>query len=100
MLTVVIPVPQTLLVTFHSRVSLLKSLSGLSIRGSGQPISPVSATTEGDDATMATPPRVLWRRQHEQYAFFGALSFVLAGGNRAEQSVVKRAVQAARRTYS
>ncbi len=34
-------------------LSLLKSPSGLSIRGSGQPIAPVSATTEGDDATIA-----------------------------------------------
>ena len=62
-------------------LSLLKSPYGLSIRGSGQPIPPVSATTEGRDATMATRPRVLWQRQHEGFAFLGALGSVRAGGN-------------------
>ena len=39
-------------------LSLLKSPSGLSIRGSKQPIPRVSTTTEGGDATIATHAQV------------------------------------------
>jgi len=39
-------------------LSLLKSPSGLSIRGSGQPIPPVSATTEGGIAKIAARTHV------------------------------------------
>jgi len=50
-------------------------------QGSMPPISPVSATAEGGNATIAGCVHALWQRQHEEFAFLAALSFARAGGN-------------------